>query len=123
METLDTWVDAAAGPVVRPYTMTGGRTRPRAGSFDLVAFVVTVESSPPVDAGLQPEHLAVLAACDRPLSVAELAARLKLPLGVVRVLLGDLLDQRLIAVREPAPEPRLPDQSVLMAVKDGLQAL
>lgn len=116
------WTDEAAGPLVRPYTMTGGRTRPSSADFDLVAYVMTVEQAPP-DVDLHPEHLAALDACQRPLSVAELAAQLDLPLGVVRVLLGDLLDRGLVMVREPAKDLNLPDERILEAVMHGLQAL
>jgi hypothetical protein len=116
------WIDEAAGPLVRPYTMTGGRTRPSSAGFDLVAYIMTVEQ-PPSDVDLHPEHLAALDACQRPLSVAELASELDLPLGVIRVLLGDLLERGLVMVREPAKDLKLPDQRLLEAVMDGLQAL
>lgn len=118
----ESWVDEAAGPLVRPYTMTGGRTRPSSDGFDLVAYVLTVEGAEP-DPSLHPEHLAALWACHRPLSVAELASQLDLPLGVVRVLLGDLLESELIMVREPADEMQLPDERILEAVMHGLRAL
>jgi DNA-binding IclR family transcriptional regulator len=83
---------------------------------------MTVEQ-PPSDVDLHPEHLAALDACQRPLSVAELASELDLPLGVIRVLLGDLLERGLVMVREPAKDLKLPDQRLLEAVMDGLQAL
>ncbi|MQA28036.1 MAG: DUF742 domain-containing protein [Micromonosporaceae bacterium] len=117
------WVDEAAGPVVRPYTMTGGRTRPAVEGFDLVAFVLTVEPLPRPDPRLHPEHFAALEVCRAPLSVAEVASQLDLPLGVVRVLLGDLLDMHLVMVREPASTARLPDEDLLETVLHGLQAL
>lgn len=119
----DAWVDDAAGPVVRPYTLTGGRTRPSGEGFDLVAFVLTVESAPPRNPRLHPEHLAALEVCRQPLSVAECASRLNLPLGVVRVLLGDLLEEQLIMVREPSYQMKLPDEYMLEAVLNGLKAL
>lgn len=119
----ESWMDdEAGGPLVRPYTMTGGRTRPSSSGLDLVAYVLTVEKAPP-DPSLHPEHLAVLNACHRPLAVAELASQLDLPLGVVRVLLGDLLELDLIMVREPADEAQLPDERILEAVIHGLRAL
>ena len=116
------WTDEAAGPLVRPYTMTGGRTRTSSADFDLVAYIMTVEQAPP-DVDLHPEHLAALDACPRPLSVAELASRLDLPLGVIRVLLGDLLERGLIMVREPTKDLKLPDERLLEAVMNGLHAL
>ena len=119
----DTWLDEAAGPVARPYTLVGGRARPHAQGFDLVAFVQAVQPAPPPNPRLHPEHLAILGISRQPLSVAEAAARLDLPLGVVRVLLADLLHEGLIMVREPAEHMLLPDEELLEAVLNGLKAL
>jgi Protein of unknown function (DUF742) len=116
------WWDAEAGPVVRPYTMTQGRVRPEAGAFDLVAFVVAKPSRGGLR-HLQPEHRAILARAEEPISVAELAAHLDLPLGVVRVLLGDLLAAGLIAMHEASTSPRFPHDDVLKAVVHGLRSL
>jgi hypothetical protein len=52
-----------------------------------------------------------------------LAADLDLPLGVVRVLIGDLLDADLVHVSRPVPPAELPDASVLRDVINGLRAL
>jgi hypothetical protein len=70
-----------------------------------------------------PEHLAIVSLIQRPLSVAEVAAHLKLPLGTVRVLLGDLLERQLLRVREPRPTSKLPDDDLFEAVISGLKAL
>lgn len=117
------WLDEAAGPVVRPYAMTRGRTRTSGGRFDLVAVIRTRDVAVPIDAGLGPEHAAILQLCRHPYSVAEVVSTMDLPLGVVRVLLNDLLDQGLILVRDPASVDRLSDQSVLREVIHGLHAL
>jgi Protein of unknown function (DUF742) len=116
------WLDSEAGPVVRPYTVTGGRVRPSTGAFDLLAFVVAV---PDTLTGLflLPEHLAILARAQQPVSVAELAAHLDLAVSVVRVLLGDLLQQRLISMYEPEAGARQPDERVFKAVINGLESL
>jgi len=116
------WLDGDAGPVVRPYAMTGGRVRPTSGGFDLVAFVVARPYDGPLPVQLQPEHRAILHVARSPLSVAEIAAHLDLALGVVRVLLGDLLAERLIAMHEP-DTAGLPDENILKAVVNGLRAL
>jgi hypothetical protein len=117
------WMDRDAGPVVRPYAVTGGRVRPASGGFDLVAFVVAVASDAPLPPHLQPEHRAILDLVREPLSVAETAAYLDLGLGVVRVLLGDLLAEGLITMHKPAGVAQLPDEHVLKAVVNGLRAL
>jgi Protein of unknown function (DUF742) len=119
----DRWVDDHAGPVVRPYAMTRGRTRPAKGRFDLISLVIATQPAPSVEIGMGPEHLAIVSLCQLPLSVAEVAAHLNLPLGTVRVLLGDLLERHLVQVREPRPTTALPDDSVFEAVINGLRAL
>ncbi|MFG3498840.1 DUF742 domain-containing protein [Streptomyces sp. NPDC047928] len=122
------WYDAEAGPLVRPYAMTGGRTRPGPGNvrFDLIALVV-VDDDPPgtaEEALLGPEHRALLSLCRAETqSVAELAGDADLPVGVVRVLLGDLLEAGYVRVSRPVPPAQLPDERILREVIDGLRAL
>ena len=118
------WLDYDAGPVVRPYAMTQGRVAPSDGAFDLVAFVVATVPDPAVPVlslpvsslpdspvfdlppvpdlppapHLSPEHHAIVGACWEPISVVELASKLDLSIGVVRVLLGDLRSAGLISL-------------------------
>ncbi|MGP8303519.1 DUF742 domain-containing protein [Streptomyces inhibens] len=121
------WFDDDAGPVVRPYAMTRGRTRTAAeGRLDLIAQVVAESRAQETidDQTLSPEHVDIVELCRQaPLSVAELAAELDLPVGVVRVLIGDLLDAELVHVSRPVPPAELPDEKVLREVIDGLRAL
>src|SRR3954469_865836 len=109
---MSEWLDDEAGPVVRPYALTRGRTRASREGFDLIAIIATAATSTFGPAGAGPEHVAILELCVRPLSVAEVSAKLRLPLGVVRVLLGDLLEYGLIAVRRPGAGNRLPQERV-----------
>ncbi len=117
------WVDAEAGPVVRPYAMTSGRTEPTSGDFDLISLVVAVRTVSAAEVGLGPEHRAIVGLCHRPLSVAEISAYLDLPVGIVRVLLGDLLDRALISAQNPDPVADVPGDALFEAVIHGLQAL
>ncbi|WP_097239848.1 MULTISPECIES: DUF742 domain-containing protein [unclassified Streptomyces] len=125
----DRWFDDEAGPVVRLYSMTRGRTRPvEEGLFDLISLVTAVEPGPGSGAvpahALDPEHQMLLALCRRePLSVAELGSYTDLPVSVVRVLLGDLHDADLISVTRPVPLAELPDERLLRDVINGLRAL
>jgi hypothetical protein len=72
----------------------------------MIAIISTVGTAPFSSPNVWPEHLAILELCVRPLSVAEISAKLRLPLVVIRVLLGDLLDEGLIAVRRPKQDDR-----------------
>ena len=50
-------------------------------------------------------------------------AELDLPIGVVRVLVGDLVESELVHVNRPVPPAELPDESILRDVINGLRAL
>jgi Protein of unknown function (DUF742) len=116
------WADGAAGPVIRPYALVGGRTRPTGEFFDLIA-MVTVRPDPGRALHLEPEHQRVLAMCTKPRSVADLAADLRIPLGVVRVILADLREQGLVSIRPPVAPTRLLDTYALRRIEDGLRRL
>lgn len=116
-------MDHDAGPVVRPYAMTQGRVAPAGGELDLVAFVVATIPEGPLPATLQPEHHAIVGAAWEPMSVVELASKLDLAIGVVRVLLGDLRSAGLISLYEPPAASQPHDVDVLKAVVNGLRAL
>jgi hypothetical protein len=123
MDPQDRWLDGDAGPIVRPYAMVRGRTAPDGHGFDLMTVVTaTVVSSPP-SVFLTPEHQRLLALCQRPALVADMASDIDLPLGVVRVLLGDLKAEHLISVHMPQSTGHLTDEFVLKGIIDGLRAL
>ncbi|MFG2479997.1 DUF742 domain-containing protein [Streptomyces fagopyri] len=122
------WYDNEAGPLVRPYAMTGGRTQPGPTGvhFDLIALVTLDTGAPGSDdeSLLGPEHRHLIDLCRvETQSVAELAAGTDLPVGVVRVLLGDLLERGLVTVNRPVPPAQLPDERILHEVIEGLRAL
>ncbi|MFI6638631.1 DUF742 domain-containing protein [Streptomyces sp. NPDC050504] len=123
------WYDADAGPLVRPYAMTGGRTGAGPGQtrFDLIALVspdLSQSRGRAEESLLGPEHRTLLALCRAETrSVAELAADADLPVGVVRVLLGDLSEARYVTVNRPVPPAALPDVRILREVIAGLRAL
>lgn len=91
---------AEEGRAVRPYTLTGGRTRTTTRHLPIEALVRTARSDDPKPS---PERRRILELGDeRMLSIAELSAHMRLPIGVVRVLVGDLADQGLVIVHGPA---------------------
>jgi Protein of unknown function (DUF742) len=118
----DPWLDRNAGPVVRPYALTGGRTRPTGETIDLLATVSSTQAAPPEEMLLEPEHVEVIRHCRQPTPVADLASDLNLPLGVVRILLSDMREHGLITIRPPS-RTRLTDPQVLKDVADALRRL
>jgi hypothetical protein len=116
----DGWYDESAGPLVRPYTITNGRTPTDSAQLDLSTQVMALPSKQE-PAGLSPEHVAVMRLSSSPVSIAEIAAHVKLPLGVVRVLCSDLIERGLVITRSPTDRPaEKPDLDTLQAVLDGL---
>jgi Protein of unknown function (DUF742) len=118
----DDWVTQSAGPVVRPYALTAGRTRPSGALIDLIALVTAVRRASREHRDLEPEHQRVLLHCRLPISVADLASDLDLPLGVVRILIADLRDQGLVSIHQPA-QTGLADVRILKEVADALRRL
>jgi hypothetical protein len=115
------WLDDDAGRLVRPYTVSNGRTKPSA-HFDLLTLVMA--TGKPMRQYLGPEHSHVLGLCAGPVSVAEVAAHIKQPAVVTKVLLSDLVDCGAITSRAPTPVPLGPDpndRDLLEAVLDGLR--
>ena len=109
-------------PVVRPYALVRGRTKPAGERLDVISMAYSLRVSVPDPTDLEPEHLAMLRRCAVPMSVAELASALDLPLGVVRVLLADLRERELVRIDRPAQE-RVTDIRLLREVADGLRRL
>jgi hypothetical protein len=122
------WVRRDSGPVVRPYAVTGGRTEPADGEvLDVVAVVVAIRGGDVDDDDdpqrRTPEHRRILAMCERQATVADIAAGTALPLGVVRVLLGDLIMSGGVVVVRQRPAGQRPDNNVLQEILNGLRAL
>jgi Protein of unknown function (DUF742) len=122
----DGWRRRDSGPVVRPYAVTGGRTEPAAGEvLDLITVVAATGQS--LDAAermqLTPEHQKILALCRNQVTLADLGADLGLPVGVVRVLLADLIEQGVVAVVPKRPAGERGGNDVLREILNGLRAL
>jgi hypothetical protein len=110
------------GRLVRPYYMTGGRTQPEHTDLEIEALVSTTalgERAPRMSV----EQRAIAALCRDILSIAEISARLDLPLGVIRVLVGDMADGGLVVLHRPTNIGDRPDLALLQRVLYGLQGL
>lgn len=113
--------DSGDGLRVRPYAITGGRTRARA-DIELEAIVYRTPLGEQSVGTLSLERGQILRLLKSPLSTAEISAHLHFPLGVTRVVLGDLIDEGFVAVNSRSSNGR-PDLRLLERVLDGLQAL
>ena len=115
--------EADPGPFLRPYAMTEGRTEPSGADLaieDLVTLPAAAAEPPP---WLSLEHRSIALACRETLSVAELAARVDLPLGVTRVLVGDMADEGMVMVHRPTQGADRPDLALLERVLYGLRSI
>jgi hypothetical protein len=105
--------------LIRPYTVTRGRTRGARDDLQLITLLVAVADGADRHPGLEREHEAILSACAQPTSLAEVSVFLGLATGVTKILVADLLDARLLLSRPVL----VPDVDVLRAVIDGLRRL
>lgn len=119
----DIETEDAVGPRVRPYVLTKGRTQ---ATYELaLETMVNVRADAKwTGAALSSEYQPVRALCMYPVSVAEVAANLSIPLGVARVLLSDMAELGLLHIHgtERTAEGR-PPMALMRRVLEGLQRL
>ncbi|BAD55824.1 MULTISPECIES: DUF742 domain-containing protein [Nocardia] len=118
----ESWFDDEAGPLVRLYAVTRGRSDARP---DLNMLTLVVYSGSGTLRRTEPEYAEILRLSRTVQSIAELAAQLHLPLTTTKVLVGDLIDDGLLDFRAPEPTPDAGprDLGTLRAVLRGIQAL
>ena len=128
----ESWKRRESGPVVRPYAVTGGRTEPADGEvLDLIAVVL---ATAPAAGGSRagggsepsrrtPEHRKIIDLAKQPATVADIASSTRLPVGVVRVLLADLIMLGAIKVVRQRPAREMPSDDLLREILNGLRAL
>jgi hypothetical protein len=107
--------DSGTGPLVRPYAVTGGRTRARA-EIALEALLSAEAAAPRAVRGGETDTIIDL--CRDVRSLAEVSAHLGLPVGVTRVLIGDLAADGVLTVHEPAATGGLLLERVLSGLHD-----
>lgn len=121
----DEWddIESSGSTFVRPYAWTRGRTR-TGYSLEIETLVTTSQRGREQLALLQLEHRAVADLCQQARSVAEVAALLKVPLGVAKVLVGDMAGIGLVAVHESVrTHGDIPDLALMERVLSGLRRL
>lgn len=115
--------DGAAGrSLVRPYAVTGGRTRPRT-QLEIEAMVAAAHYEARDLSVLSPECQAILGFCRDWRSVAEISAVLRMPLGVARILIADMAVEGLVRIHQLDHAQGRPDLNLLERVLSGLRKL
>jgi hypothetical protein len=106
--------------VVPAYAVTGGRTRSAGRDLPIESMVTTTAKGMGASVDLRFERREIVLLCRRPQSIAEVSARLRVPLGVARVLVSDLTTAGFLAVHVPSTER--PDRQILERLLSGLRA-
>ena len=114
--------DDGATRLVRPYTVTGGRTQPRY-QLAIEALVTATVLEPRDLSVLAPECQAILQFCRDWRSVAEVSAVLRLPLGVARILIADMSADGLVRIHQRDDSEGRPDLHLLERVLSGLRKI
>jgi hypothetical protein len=109
--------------LVRPYVLTAGRTKPTGVEIELDTTIRSTDAPLVRDGRTGPETERIVDLCRAPMPLAEVAARVVLPVGVVRVLVGDLVTAGAVAVQRAAPTDAATDPRLLRRLLDGIRAL
>ncbi|HLR56221.1 MAG TPA: DUF742 domain-containing protein [Actinomycetales bacterium] len=111
---------------VRPYAVTGGRVRSETANFPVEALVEALPNAR-MRTGLTPERRAIIERCaNQYLSIAELSAYVQLPVGVVRIVVADLVEENLVrihGVSSSSDYSPATTMSVLESVLNGISSL
>ncbi len=108
--------------LVRPYAVTGGRTKPRY-QLQIEAMVAASHYEARDLSALSPECQAILGFCRDWRSVAEISAVLRMPLGVARILIADMAVEGLVRIHQLDHARGRPDLNLLERVLSGLRKL
>ncbi|MFI6326166.1 DUF742 domain-containing protein [Nonomuraea sp. NPDC050556] len=109
------------GDVLRPFIITGGRTRPVDDRLRMETLVTAAPAALVAPLGFERGQIVRL--CQRPLSVAEVSAALKVPIGVARVLIADLVSERLLVPHAHVTLGEVPSRDLLERIRDGVRSL
>ena len=115
--------DARSSRLVRPYVITQGRTKAAGATLALESAVRARVVPEQFDPRGAPEARRIVELCQHPLSIAEVSARMHLPVGVVRVLDGDLTAAGAVTIGAPATPDAATDITLLERLLDGIRAL
>jgi hypothetical protein len=113
--------DLETDPIVRPFIVTGGRTRPTDERLRVETLIMAAPAALSAPLGFERRHIVEI--CQRPLSIAEIANSLGVPIGVARVVIADLIAERHVTVQDHPGLNEYPSLSLLERIRDGVRAL
>lgn len=116
----ETYFDDEAGPLVRPFAMGMGRTHRLRADLDIITVVATLPDASTRRG--EPEYREILRVCHIPQSVAEVAARMKVPMLVAKILIAELIEDGVLAFRSPVGgDFDRVEVATLRAILDGIR--
>jgi hypothetical protein len=108
--------------IVPVYALTRGRTRSFGEDLPWEALVTTTGAGVAAQPRLRFEHARIIELCRNPVSIAEVAAELGVPIGVARVLVSDLRSEGLLVIHSPALDAAgRPGPEILERLLNGLR--
>ena len=116
-------IELARRTVVRPYMLTRGRTSSSLGVFALHSPILALITTDQLGRNATPEDRKIVELCQTPTSVAEVSARMSTPVGVLRVLVGDLVDARMVQVRAIDDHTDHRDVRLLERLLEGIRGI
>jgi Protein of unknown function (DUF742) len=108
----------------RPYAMIGGRARTGAhADLEIEALVSATDMAERSLPLLTRERRSIVELCRGAVAIAEIASLLDVPLGVARILVGDMADEGLLLLHRPTDPIDHPDPDLLRRVLHGLSTI
>jgi hypothetical protein len=104
--------------VVRPFMLTGGRTRPLHDGLRIETLLQAAPAA--LSAPLRFESRRIVELCQAPMSIADLSVALRVPLGVVRVIVADLVTDGYLRIEEQLGELPI---ALIERIRDRVRAL
>ncbi|GAA3722780.1 hypothetical protein HDA32_000802 [Spinactinospora alkalitolerans] len=121
-ETIELTAHPGRSDRIRSFSLTGGRTRSRSPLL-LETLVSAIGVNTTGFTELTPEQRDIYLICEKAKSVTEIAASLKMPLGVVRILINDLADQGRVAIHATVRSDESSHRNLLERILHGLDAI
>ncbi|MGH9300677.1 MAG: DUF742 domain-containing protein [Acidimicrobiales bacterium] len=112
------------GRLVRPYLLTRGKTRATNPELTFETVVVSERAGGMAGLGSEPERRAIVALCQTPTCLVEVAGRVRIPLGVARVIIAEMIESGHLALQSGGiPEDASTNVIYLERLLSGIRAL